>query len=87
MPAGVVNILTAHRTELNGQIASHMDVNAVVYCDGGKKIAATIQELAAENLKRVVSRRRVDWLKDDSASPYHVRETQEVKTTWHPIGT
>jgi acyl-CoA reductase-like NAD-dependent aldehyde dehydrogenase len=87
VPGGVVNVLTGYRKELTEQFASHMDVNAVVYCDGGKKIAATIQELAAENLKRVVSRRRVDWLKDDSASPYHVRETQEVKTTWHPIGT
>ena len=87
VPGGVVNVLTGYRKELTEQFASHMDVNAVVYCDGGKKVAATIQELAAENLKRVVSRRRVDWLKDDAASPYQVRDTQEVKTTWHPIGT
>ena len=33
VPAGVVNILTGYREELTGQFASHMDVNAVVYCD------------------------------------------------------
>ena len=87
VPAGVVNILTGFRAELTEQFASHMDVNAIAYCDGGKKVARTIQELAAENIKRAIPRQQVDWLSDDSASPYQIRETQEVKTTWHPIGT
>jgi len=87
VPAGVVNILTGFRSELTEQFASHMDVNAVVYCDGGKKAARTIQTLAAENIKRVVGRQRVNWMLDDAASPYEIRDTQEVKTTWHPIGT
>jgi len=64
-----------------------MDVNAIAYCDGGKKAARTIQELAAENIKHAISRQQVDWLSDDAASPYQIRETQEVKTTWHPIGS
>ncbi|MDH4108125.1 MAG: aldehyde dehydrogenase family protein, partial [Gammaproteobacteria bacterium] len=34
VPAGVVNLLTGWRSELSGQFATHMDVNAVVYCDG-----------------------------------------------------
>ena len=34
VPAGVVNILTGFREELTGQFASHMDVNAVIYCVG-----------------------------------------------------
>ncbi len=87
VPAGVVNILTGFRSELTEQFASHMDVNAIAYCDGGKKAARTIQELAAENIKHAISRQQVDWLSDDAASPYKIRETQEVKTTWHPIGT
>jgi len=87
VPAGVVNILTGFRSELTEQFASHMDVNAIAYCDGGKKAARTIQELAAENIKHAISRQQVDWLSDDAASPYQIRETQEVKTTWHPIGT
>ena len=87
VPSGVVNILTGFRSELTEQFASHMDVNAVVYCDGGKKAARTIQTLAADNIKRVISRQRVNWMLSKSASPYEIRDTQEVKTTWHPIGT
>ena len=87
VPAGVVNILTGLRSELTEQFASHMDVNAVVYCDGGRKAARTIQTLAADNIKRVISRQRVNWMSGDAASPYEIRDTQEVKTTWHPIGT
>ncbi len=87
VPAGVVNILTGFRSELTEQFASHMDVNAVVYCDGGKKAARTIQTLAADNIKRVISRQRVNWMSGAAASPYEIRDTQEVKTTWHPIGT
>ncbi len=87
VPGGVVNILTGFRSELTEQFASHMDVNAVVYCDGGKKAARTIQTLAADNIKRVISRQRVNWMQNKSASPYDIRDTQEVKTTWHPIGT
>jgi acyl-CoA reductase-like NAD-dependent aldehyde dehydrogenase len=87
VPGGVVNILTGFRSELTEQFASHMDVNAIVYCDGGKKAARTIQTLAADNIKRVISRQRVNWMQNKSASPYEIRDTQEVKTTWHPIGT
>ena len=86
VPGGVVNILTGLRSELTEHFASHMDVNAIVWCDGGKKTAQTVQDLAAENLKRVVKRVRVDWSKDDAQHPYLIRDTQEVKTTWHPIG-
>lgn len=87
VPGGVVNILTGFRSELTEFFASHMDVNAVVYCDGGKAVARTVQELAADNIKRVIARNRVDWSGDDAANPYLIRDTQEVKTTWHPIGT
>ena len=87
VPGGVVNILTGLRSELTGQFASHMDVNAVVWCDGNRKTAASVQEMAAENMKRVVRRTRIDWSKDDAQDPYLIRDTQEVKTTWHPIGT
>lgn len=86
VPAGVVNLLTGLRSELTEQFASHMDVNAVAYCDGGRKVATTVQALAADNIKSVISRQRMDWLSDDTASPYLIRDTQEVKTTWHPIG-
>ena len=85
VPGGVVNILTGFRSELTEFFASHMDVNAVIYCDGGKAVAKTVQELAANNIKRVIARNRMDW-SGDAENPYLIRDTQEVKTTWHPIG-
>jgi len=86
LPGGVVNILTGLRAELTEQFASHMDVNAVIYCDGGKAVARKVQELASGNIKHVIARNRMDWI-DDAENPYLIRDTQEVKTTWHPIGT
>ncbi len=87
VPAGVVNILTGYREELAGQFASHMDVNAVIYCDGDEAVARDIQERAAENIKRVVSRVDIDWSEAQLQNPYLIRDTQETKTTWHPIGS
>ena len=87
VPGGVVNILTGYRSELTEQFASHMDVNTIIYCDGGKAVARQVQDLAADNIKRVVQRTRTDWSKSESDNPYLIRDTQEVKTTWHPIGS
>ena len=87
VPAGVVNILTGFRSELLGHFSSHMDVNAVVFCDGDRKTDKAVQEAAADNIKHVVRRTDVNWSDDSSQHPYLVRDTQEVKTTWHPIGT
>lgn len=86
VPGGVVNILTGFRDELRGQFASHMDVNAVVYCDGDAAVAKEVQTAAADNVKRVVSRVERKWSSGDAQNPYLIRDTQEVKTTWHPIG-
>jgi acyl-CoA reductase-like NAD-dependent aldehyde dehydrogenase len=87
VPAGVVNILTGFREELSGQFASHMDVNAVIYCDGGKNVAVAIQEAAADNIKHVIRRTRTKWTDASAQDAYLIRDTQEVKTTWHPIGS
>ena len=87
VPGGVVNILTGLRSELTEQFASHMDVNAIVYCDGGKQVATTVQDLAANNIKRVIARTNINWSKSEAEHPYLIRDTQEVKTTWHPIGS
>ena len=86
VPAGVVNVLTGLRSELTGNFASHMDVNAIVFCDGARKTAKTVQELASDNIKRVIARADIDWSTDSAQHPYLIRDTQEVKTTWHPIG-
>ncbi len=86
VPAGVVNIMTGYRAELTEQFASHMDVNAVVFCDADKKVAKSVQLAAADNIKHVISRAKIDWSNSTSQHPYLIRDTQEVKTTWHPIG-
>ncbi|MDZ7644708.1 MAG: aldehyde dehydrogenase family protein [Woeseiaceae bacterium] len=86
VPGGVVNILTGYRQELANQFASHMDVNAVVWCDGDTEFARAIQEQAAENIKHVVARTDIDWTGEAAANPYLIADTQETKTTWHPIG-
>ncbi|MEM7278376.1 MAG: aldehyde dehydrogenase family protein [Pseudomonadota bacterium] len=87
VPAGVVNILTGFRRELAGQFASHMDINAVIYCDEDEGLGRQIQLAAADNLKRVVSRCDLNFRDADLDNPYLIRDTKEVKTTWHPIGT
>lgn len=87
VPAGVVNILTGHREELTEHFASHMDVNAVVYCDGDADNAREIQDKAADNIKRVIGRVDIDWEEESAQNPYLIKDTQETKTTWHPIGS
>lgn len=87
VPAGVVNVLTGLRDELRAQFASHMDVNAIVYCDGDAAVAKSIEDKAADNIKRVIKRVDIDWSKHPAQSPYLIRDTQETKTTWHPIGS
>jgi hypothetical protein len=46
-----------------------------------------VQTEAADNMKRVVSRVNTKWADDVGMSPYMIRDTQETKTTWHPIGS
>jgi acyl-CoA reductase-like NAD-dependent aldehyde dehydrogenase len=84
--AGVVNVLTGSREELTEQFAAHMDVNAIVYCDGDADMDREIQLHAANNIKRVVRRTGIDWSAGKAQGPYFIRDTQEFKTTWHPVG-
>jgi acyl-CoA reductase-like NAD-dependent aldehyde dehydrogenase len=86
VPPGVVNILTGYRSELTTQFASHMDVNAIIYTDADLEVARNIQVEAAQNIKRVVARPGTKWEAEASQSPYLIQDTQETKTTWHPIG-
>ena len=86
LPGGVVNILTGHVDELGSHFASHMDVNALVACDLPDGTAAKLQTAAAENLKRLVRRDGRDWSSEGAKDPYLIQDTQEVKTTWHPVG-
>ena len=87
LPGGVVNLLTGDRAELLEWLASHMDVNAVIYCGNDAKELATVRTKSALNVKRSIAYDRADWMSEDAQSPYFILDTQELKTTWHPIGT
>jgi len=86
VPAGVVNILTGHEDELHQHFSSHMDVNAVVYCNTNAEHAKDIQTNSALNVKRALLYGKHDWMKEESQGPYFIMDLQEIKTTWHPIG-
>jgi acyl-CoA reductase-like NAD-dependent aldehyde dehydrogenase len=85
VPGGVVNILTGKPSELFSHFASHMDVNAVIYCGSDELIQKEMQQKAAGNVKRVLIYKDAKWLSDKAQSPYFILDTQEIKTTWHPI--
>ncbi len=85
VPGGVVNMLTGKPDELLPYFADHMDVNAIVYCEKNEAQKKMIQEKAALNMKRVVFYDEVDWPSEKAQSPYFIMDTQEIKTTWHPI--
>jgi len=86
LPGGVVNLLTGQRSELLDHFASHMDVNATIYCGRDASELATVRTKSALNVKRAISYDRQDWMSDAAQSPYFILGTQEVKTTWHPVG-
>lgn len=85
VPGGVVNILTGKPSELFSHFASHMDVNAVIYCGSDELIQKEMQQKAAVNVKRVLIYKHVNWFSDKGQSPYYILDAQEIKTTWHPI--
>jgi acyl-CoA reductase-like NAD-dependent aldehyde dehydrogenase len=86
LPGGVVNLLTGDRAELLEHFANHMDVNAIVLGNGDAAERRKVRELCALNVKRPVIDDTKDWFADDAQSPYRILQTQEVKTTWHPVG-
>ncbi len=84
VPSGIVNILTGKREELLDHFASHMDVNAMVYCGDNQIQIKNIENMSTENLKRTTIYKRNNWGSKNSQSPYFIEKLQEVKTTWHP---
>lgn len=78
---GVINILTGSMKELLPQMASHMDVNALVVAREGMDAAS--KESIVQNVKRFA-----DWTsKIKTQDPYFILDCQELKTTWHPVQT
>ncbi len=86
VPGGVVNILTGRTAELVPWLAGHMDVNAIDVTGLAEHLRSEIEQLCAENVKRVVRDDVGDWLSEEAQSPYAITAFLEMKTVWHPIG-
>jgi len=86
VPGGVINIMSGRRSELIEQFSSHMDVNAIIYCGVDSGHASMIEKNTALNVKRAVNYANQTWINPDAQGPYHIMKSQEIKTTWHPIG-
>jgi acyl-CoA reductase-like NAD-dependent aldehyde dehydrogenase len=84
VPGGVVNILTGKHSEMTTILATHMDVNALIYAGNNASVLESIQIDSVLNLKRVSAYDK-DWMKANSQSLYMISDCQELKTTWHPI--
>ena len=93
LPGGVVNIITGKTEEMLKPMVQHMDVNAIVVYDSDDEERTFLQKEATCNLKRVIfpelaspePAEGTNWFEEDARSPYLILQTQETKTTWHPI--
>jgi len=81
LPGGVINILTGSYAEVAPWLASHLDVNAIDLSGvDDEKIAAELERVAAENLKRYLR----PGVEIDELS--RIKNWLELKTVWHPRG-
>ena len=86
VPGGVINIMSGRRSELIEQFSSHMDVNAIIYCGVDPGHASMIEKNTALNVKRAINYADQNWINSNAQGPYHIMNSQEIKTNWHPIG-
>ena len=84
LPGGVLNILTGHVAELAPWLASHRDVNALDLTGVAAEARPSLQQAAADNVKRVYLPRHDDWAADPGTR--RLAAFVETKTVWHPIG-
>lgn len=86
VPSGVVNVVTGFTRELVPWLAGHMDVNALDVTGVPEDLLSTVEELAAENVKRLTQAPDVDPFSAAAQSPYEITALMEMKTVWHPMG-
>jgi acyl-CoA reductase-like NAD-dependent aldehyde dehydrogenase len=85
LPGGVVNLLTGRVAEVTPWLASHMDVNGVDLTGvRDANLACSLEESAADNVKRVHRPSDDRWSADPGTS--RLLKFLETKTVWHPIG-
>jgi acyl-CoA reductase-like NAD-dependent aldehyde dehydrogenase len=83
VPAGVVNVLTGHTSELAPVLAAHMDVNAIDLAGADEADRGGLEEAAAGNLKRLLAQADDWWLEPGLG---RMKAFVEIKTVWHPLG-
>ena len=87
LPGGVVNLLSGRRSELAPALGAHRDLNAIVDAAGDDELAAELDRLAAETVKRArhgAPATSYDAATDDALA--RLEAVTELKTAWHPIG-
>jgi acyl-CoA reductase-like NAD-dependent aldehyde dehydrogenase len=87
VPAGVINLLTGVQGEFIEHIATHRQVAGVYAANLSKKNQSSIEEGAADSVKRVhcVQEKDEYWYSNSaSASPWEIEPFVEMKTIWHP---
>ncbi|MFL2585529.1 MAG: aldehyde dehydrogenase family protein [Parvicellaceae bacterium] len=85
LPAGTINILTGSKSELLPHLSKHMDINAIYLCDSSDVEEISVQIDAADNLKRIILSKEINWNENKVENPYSIIKFMETKTTWHPI--
>jgi len=86
LPAGVVNLLSGQKREMLPHLARHMDVNALALAGLPGDLATAARQDAAVNVKRVAAYAFDDYAADTAQGLALIRDTVEIKTTWHPVG-
>jgi acyl-CoA reductase-like NAD-dependent aldehyde dehydrogenase len=87
VPGGVVNLLSGRRSELAPALGAHRDLNAIIEATGDDELAAELDRLAAETVKRArhgAPARSYEAATDDALA--RLEAVTELKTAWHPIG-
>ena len=79
LPGGVVNILTGCRADWRRRSPrTWTSTRSISAARTGRR--PSLEELAADNVKRIVRGR------PDMQSPWEIASFLELKTVWHPIG-
>jgi acyl-CoA reductase-like NAD-dependent aldehyde dehydrogenase len=81
VPGGVLNLISGRLDELLTPLCGHRDVNAIIDATYDDDVAATVDTLAADTVKRV-SRPA-----PHTDSLTRLEPLMELKTAWHPVGT
>ena len=85
VPAGAVNVLTGSLAELGPPLAAHGDVDALDLTGADAELRVSLEQAAAQTLKRVyVPRGEPDFTADPGLG--RLRAFLESKTVWHPVG-